>query len=187
LPRGFAPEKETLMDNITNATPTDMKKHLEAILGHKLIGDLGNLEAGGITLTELVASSAVSSGENTVTTQRSIIPGTRPNVCRPARLLDVSGVAATGSNGQSLVLLNDFICPGKIFQLPVNVVATPLSSTPCFLTVIHSLVTKVTDGGIKLFGADVEIKVFAWDASGAAAQNVAFDWRCRVAFVEPIS
>jgi hypothetical protein len=29
-------------------------------------------------------------------------------------------------------------------------------------------------------GNDVQITVFAWNAGGAAAPNVSFDWRCRV-------
>jgi hypothetical protein len=45
-------------------------------------------------------------------------------------------------------------------------------STPCFLTLVHSVVKN---------GADVEIKVATWDAGGAAAPDVTFNWRCRVA------
>jgi hypothetical protein len=56
--------------------------------------------------------------------------------------------------------------------VPVNVVATPNSSDPFFLTIQHSLI------GL----ADVEIKVWTWDANGAAAPGVPFDWRCRVPY-----
>jgi len=84
----------------------------------------------------------------------------------------VSGFATTASSGQSVFRLSDFICPGgEVYNYPINVIATPFSSKPFFLTVMHSLVNN---------GSDVEIKVFAWDANGAAAPNVSFNWRCRV-------
>lgn len=157
------------------ATKPDTKKHLEAILGHKLSEDAVQL----IQLVQPVASHTLTADENTFTTLKNLlIP--RPNECRQARLMDISGFAVTGSNGQSVLRLSDFIChpsppAANKFQQPINVVATPRSATPCFLTVTHSLVNTAS-----LNAVDVEIKVFTWDANGAPAPNVAFDWRCRV-------
>jgi hypothetical protein len=54
---------------------------------------------------------------------------------------------------------------------PINVVATPHSSTPCFITSQYSFINDQ---------ADVEITLSTWDPNGAAAPDIAFDWRCRV-------
>jgi hypothetical protein len=146
------------------APKSDMKNQLEAILGYKVGDDTMQF----IKLVQSVASSTVSDGS---TTQKSLLIA-RPNSCYRTRLLDVSGFWITGPNGKSVFRLTDFIChTGEVFSQPINVVATPLGSTPFFLTVIHALVNN---------GADVEITVSAWDAGGAAAPNVWFDWRCRV-------
>lgn len=145
-------------------TKSETKKQLEAILGHKLGDD-------AVQFIQLIHSVALSTNTPGQTTQRHLLIA-RPNSCYQNQVLDVSGFATTASNGQSLFRLTDFLCPGEIrFLQPINVVATPFSSTPCFLTVVHSLLNN---------GADVEIKVFAWDANGAAAPNVSFNWRCRV-------
>lgn len=157
------------------ATKPDTKKHLEAILGHKLSDD----EVQLIQFVFPVASHTLTTDENTFTTLRNLLIA-RPNECRPARLLDISGLATTDNNGQRVFKLSEFICQSSPpaanrFQQPINVVATPRSITPCFLTVTHSLVN--TDA---LKAMDVEIKVFTWDANGAPAPNVTFDWRCRV-------
>lgn len=165
----------------------DLKKQLEAVVG-------GKLAAEAIPTIDLVQSVATS----TITLDGSItrisLIVVRPNECRFSRLLDVGGFATSGSDGKALFRLNPFLCPfggiGGIsttpnptplpppppkYLQPVNVVATPLSSTPCYLTLLHSLVDN---------GADVEIRVSTWDATGAAAPNISFDWRCRVPLVD---
>lgn len=157
------------------ATKPDTKKHLEAILGHKLSDD----EVQLIQFVFPVAAHTITTDENTFTTLQNLFIAS-PNECRAARLLDISGLATTDNNGQRVFKLSEFIChssptAANRFQQPINVVATPRSTTPCFLTVTHSLVN--TDG---LKAVDVEIKVFTWDANGAPAPNVSFDWRCRV-------
>ena len=170
------------------STISDLKKQLEAIVGRNL-----NAEAlQFINLTQLVASSNITLDGSI--TQSSLLVA-RPNECRSSRLLDVSGFATSGRYVKALFRLNSFLCPfGGVgpanpnpdvpatlpppkFSQPINVVATPLSSTPCFLTLVHSLVDN---------GADVEIKVSTWDANGAAAPNVSFDWRCRVPLLDII-
>jgi hypothetical protein len=146
------------------ATKSENKKQVEAILGKKLGDD-------AVQLIQFIQPVALSTRSSSITTHRHIlIP--RPNVCYQNNALDVSGFATTASNGQSVFRLSDFICPsGEVYNHPINVVATPFSSKPFFLTVMHSVVNN---------GLDVEIKVFAWDASGAAAPDVSFNWRCRV-------
>jgi hypothetical protein len=145
------------------ATKSDTKKQLEELLGEKLDDDAVQL----IQLVQRVALSTVTSGE---TTQRHIF-GDFPNTCSSNNVLDVSGYASTGSNGQRLFRLSDFLCVSdRVFHYPINFIATPFSSQPRFLTATYSIVNN---------GADIEIKVFAWDANGVAAQNVYFNWRCR--------
>jgi hypothetical protein len=145
------------------ATKSDTKKHLEEILGEKL-GD----EA--VQLIQLVQSVALSTNTPGSTTQRHLLIA-RPNTCYDNHVLDVSGFATTASNGQSVFRLSSFLCtPNLLYRQPVNVVATPFSDKPFFLTLTQSLVNN---------GTDIEIKVFAWDANGAAAPNVTFNWRCR--------
>jgi hypothetical protein len=147
------------------STTRDIKTHLEALYGH----EIGEDAVQFINLVESVASSTISEDH---TTQKHIIVA-KPNRCYLTRLPDVGGLATTGSDGTRVFRLTDFLCPAgdeRFFQ-PINVVATPLSSTPCFLTLVHSLLND---------GADVEIKVSTWGANGAAAPSVAFNWRCRV-------
>jgi len=145
-------------------TKSETKKQIEAILGEKLDDD-------AIQSIQLVQSVALSTNTEGRTTQRHLLIA-RPNTCFGNHVLDVSGLATTGSNGQSVFRLTSFLCPaGEVFRQPINVIATPFSSKPFFLTMTHSLVGN---------GTDVEIKVFAWDANGAAAPNVSFNWRCRV-------
>ena len=146
-------------------------KDVEAVDGDKL----PLTAAERITFVRPVASSTISDG---TTTLRSLFVGF-PNRCVQSKLLDVTGIAASGSDGKSSFRLTSFLCPEGNFRFgfPVNVVATPLSATPCFPTLVHTLVNN---------GADVEIQVSTWDADGAAAPNVSFDWRCRVELVNII-
>jgi hypothetical protein len=105
------------------------------------------------------------------TTRMNTVAST-PNQCFDSRVVDVSGIATTGTNGQLTFKLSKFICPaGEIYGLPINVLATPKMDKPFFLTVQHKLVNSNTD---------VEITVFAWDPNGARAPGVQFNWRCRV-------
>ena len=146
------------------STKPDIKKQLEAILGADAVAF--------IKIFQSVATSAIVLDGQII--EKDVFE-LKPNQCISAvKLLDVAGFFTTGTDGKSLFRLTDFLChTGERFVQPINVVATPLSSTPCFLTVVHSLFNN---------GADVEIKVSTWDASGAAAPNVSFNWRCRAPF-----
>ena len=140
------------------------QKDLEAIVGHELSAEA----AARIRFTYAVASS---SSEDGITTLRDLVV-VSPNRCYRTRLLDVGGFATTGGDGKSQFRLTEFIChTGERFGQPINVVATPLSSEPCLLTLRHTLVND---------GEDVEIQVWSWDTGGKPAPTVSFDWRCRV-------
>lgn len=120
----------------------------------------------------MVASSTIADN-GTITVQNTIV--VRPNLCYGNRLLDVSGVASTGTDGKLGFRLTSFMChAGDRFGEAINVVATPLATTPCFVTVRHALVNTPQPG------SDVEIQASSWDATGAPAPLVSFDWRCRV-------
>ena len=58
---------------------------------------------------------------------------------------------------------------------------TPRSDSPCYATMEHTLIN-VNQG----LGSDVQITVSVWDATGAPAPNVTFDWRCRVGAVDQV-
>src|SRR5829696_6189207 len=106
------------------AAAADVKKHLEAIVGHPLSED----ELARIKLFQDVATSSITV-DVSVTTRSLLIA--RPNQCRQERLIDVSGIATTGQDGKTRFLLTAFLCPtGQRFGFPINVVATPLSASP---------------------------------------------------------
>ena len=148
------------------ANPPDIKKQLETLTGHKI----------DVSTEELIKVIAYPVGAYDYTDHGSaawrwiIFPGKR---CSDATLLDVSGVSVTEADGTRVFLLSDFVCFPQLRSLaePINVVATARSTTPFFVTTTHALVNN---------GTDVQITAFAWDAGGAAAPNVTFDWRCRV-------
>ena len=145
------------------STQPDIQKKLEELFG-----------ADVVQLSTFIQSVATSTESEGLIIRKNLVAAT-PNQCFTTNpLLDVAGFFSTGSDGKTVFRLTDFLCPlpDGIFTQPINVVATPLSSTPCFLTVGHLLVNN---------GTDVEITVSTWDASGAAAPKVSFNWRCRVA------
>ncbi len=140
------------------------QEHLQAIVGRELSAE----ETARIRFIHAVASS--TSDDGTTTLRNLIVP--RPNSCYGTRYLDVAGFATTGSDGTRQFRLTDFLChTGERFGQPINVVATPLSDRPRFLTLRHTLVND---------GEDVEIQVWSWDTGGTPAASVSFDWRCRV-------
>jgi hypothetical protein len=146
------------------ATKSESKKQIEAILGEKIDDD-------AVQLIQFFQSVALTTKQPGSTTQRHQIANL-PNRCYDNHVLDVSGIATTAANGQSVFRLTNFMCPaGEVFRVPVNVVATPFSSKPFFLTVMHTVINN---------GADVEIRVFAWKPNGTPAPTVTFNWRCRV-------
>jgi hypothetical protein len=99
--------------------------------------------------------------------------GIFPKHCNVASLLDVAGSSRTGDDGTTVLRLSNWACMENRLLEPANVVATPQSATPCYVTILHTLVDDAMD---------LEIGVFTWDAGGAPAPGVAFDWRCRVPY-----
>jgi hypothetical protein len=144
----------------------DVKKQIEALLDHRLD------PSGGINLIEEISLSDEADGMTT--TRRFGDPGNR---CHGMRVLDVSGFGITGSDGTSQFRLSSALCRiDDALAGPINVLATPISDTPCFVTMRHFLVHP----------NDVDIKVCSWGPDGAALPNVAFNWRCRVGQPHPL-
>lgn len=142
----------------------DNKKNIEEILGEKLSDET-------LPLIQFFHDVAISTNTPSRTTRRHS-QANFPNRCTVSRVLDVSGFAQTLENGRNVFKLSDFLCPaGEVFSLPINIVATPISRKPFFLTVTHILINN---------GTDVEITVFSWNANGAPAPGIPFNWRCRV-------
>jgi hypothetical protein len=153
-------------------TKTDMKKHFEAIVGEELSEEALQLVQVRLRVASTTDAAGMSAMRHPFVEKKS---------CRSCRLLDVSGFAQTLDNGNNVLHLTRFIClPARetlTFVHPITVLATPLSSKPCFLTVKRTLVND---------GADVEISVFSWNTDGTAAPNISFDWRCRVELLPPV-
>ena len=160
------------------AKEADLKKKVEGVFGKELAPEV--LER--IRWSYPVATYDFTPADNAyVTTVNVILPG---KSCNKRALFDISGVAATGSDGKRVFRLSEFACfphwqgqQAITFDHPVNVVATPVSSEPYFVTLKHVLLPD---------SRDVEITVFAWDSNGDAAPNIAFNWRCRVPYWELI-
>ncbi len=108
-------------------------------------------------------------------TYRSILPEV-PRYCDFIRIIDAAGAGMTGSDGKSVFRLSQYVCEADVVYTSTNVVATPLTQGPFFLTVERAVVDN---------GADVEITVSTWAPNGAVAPDVMFDWRCRVT-INPI-
>ena len=147
------------------ATKTESRKeHIEALLGETVSEE-------ALAAIQFWFDTAIVTNTESRTVQKNTTVNL-PNRCSANRVVDVSGFATTGANGQSTFNLTSFLCPAhEIYSEPVNVIATPKSAKPFFLTVMHDVVNS---------GADVKITVFAWKPNGSPAQGVTFNWRCRV-------
>ncbi len=147
------------------ANPPNIKKQLETLTGHKI--DVSAEELPKVLIYPICAYDAP---KGWVAWRFISLPF---KSCRDdLTLLDASGVSSTQANGTRVFLLSDFVCfpPYHFIFEPINVLATARSTAPFFLTTTHALINN---------GTDLQITVFAWDARGAAAPNVTFDWRCR--------
>jgi|SRR6266516_1989282 hypothetical protein len=158
-----------------NTKAADTKRQLEDIVGQRIDATAEQL----VKLRFPLGSYDISDFDDGATaTLRSIFfpPG---KTCNTTTLYDVSGVSSTLADGKRVFLISDVVCFPPSFALdePINVVATPRADTPFYLTTTHALVKDPNTQNI-----DLQITVFAWDASGKAAPNVAFDWRCRATF-----
>ncbi len=149
-----------------------MKKQLETLGGR-------DLHVPPDELINLWYPAGTYSYDDGMACWRSIFPIFRNKNCSSATLLDVSGALTTAANGQLVFPISDVVCFPLVNTLaePVNVVVTPRSTGPFFVTQTHALVNN---------NSDVQITVYSWDAAGKPAPGVAFDWRCRVVSVPVI-
>src|ERR1051325_4183235 len=112
---------------------TEVKKeHLEEILGESISQE-------ALPAIQLFQDVAVSTETPGRTTQRSLIVF-GPNRCFTSNAIDGSGFTQTQANGQVVFRLSSFLCPAtQTVTLPINVLATPISQKPFFLTVMQGL------------------------------------------------
>jgi hypothetical protein len=156
----------------------DIKAALEAFTGNEIDATKKQIEQRIRNLTFPISTYAFTPSTIGEIVSKSILVFL-PRSCTASELLDVSASATTGSAGNVTLLINDFLCPndvGRIYSEPVNIAATPASTTPFFVTVTHSLVATPPS----TFTTNVQINIFAWNANGTPAPNVTVNWRCRV-------
>ena len=161
------------------AEPAEIKKQIETIVGHEI--DPGvertiNLfhPAGSYALFYMDQSAQAC--------WRRIFPFPSKD-CSIVRLLEAAGVSSTLADGKRVFQVSDVVCPEGVvwgFGEPVNVIATPLAESRTFLTMTYSLIQQGPDPSIH---PDIQITVFAWNANGAPAPDVGFDWRCRAVWL----
>ncbi len=168
------------------AAAVDVKAALEAFAGHEIDATTQQIEQRIRSLVvpfstysfTPAATGTVDEDNTGEVVSRNIIIFAPP-VCATSELLDVSGVSVTSATGNVTLLIKNFLCPnedGRFYSEPVNIVATPVSASPFFLTVTHSLVIAPP----LTSATNVQINIFAWDVKGAPAPNVVVNWRCRV-------
>jgi hypothetical protein len=163
------------------AKAADIKEQLEAIVGHKI--DVSEQQ-----LAKFSYPVGLFSYWYGLAVSKTVFPFPRTFCSFQQIVLDASGVSSTQADGKRVFLLSEFVCDLYRFRIghvePINVVATPRVERPVFLTMTYAPVPpepQVT------FIPDVQITVFAWEANGAPAPNVEFDWRCRAAGVFAVS
>jgi hypothetical protein len=158
----------------------DLRANFEAILGETLDDDAG--------VAPVFVRAAVGTGEdlqylapqNRMITSRDIgTSGDSSKTCARHPINEVTGTARTGDDGTIQFLLSDFYCrPRNVtpFIQPLNFVATPLSSSPRYLTCTAILCSD---------DIDVQVTVRAWDQAGQPAPGTSFNWRCQVVYSDP--
>jgi hypothetical protein len=162
------------------AKRTELNKRLEEIVGRKLDMTDEQLLAA---LRPIASSTYLAKHDEDddawITSERFISP--QP-IAANGRLLDTSGLSVTGSNGQLVFRLRNFLgARDEIAQFfePINLLAMPQGTSPFFMTMNHKFIQD-PDPMIPYY-TDVEIMASTWNPDGTAAANVRFYWRCRVA------
>jgi hypothetical protein len=158
------------IDAQMSAQLAELKKQLEKISGKEI-----DASAEQLAFFSFPVGSAFYEQNSEVTSRRIIFPG---KLCTsPLTLHDASGRTSTGADGKRVFHLSDFICSNlNSFSEPVFLLATPKTTSPCYVTLTHKL---IPDPNNPTFN-DVEIAAFTWKPNGTADPNIAFDWRCRV-------
>ncbi len=161
------------MSNKSDKKPAtaEVKKQLETLAG-------GAIESEQLLAFRFpVGAFDYTSGSSA---WRNLIIFPQPSLtCNDANLLDASGLATTGANGQVTFLLSNFVCLPLVraFAAPISVLATARSASPFFVTTTCTL---VPDPNNPASNNDLQITLYAWDANGAPAPSVSVDWRCRL-------
>ena len=146
------------------ATTSENEKQIETIQNQ-------GIETG--FQVHLFSDIAISTHTSCSITQKNQVLNL-PNRCFRGRTLDVSGFAKTLADGQNSFRLTEFLCPvSGTFGSPINILVTPSSAKPCYVTVMHEFINN---------GEDVKITFFSWDSQGGPFPDVFFHWRCRVEF-----
>ena len=119
--------------------------------------------------------SLYTRAEGSVTSREIATTGDATKRCAKAGILDVGGYARTGTDGQVTIVLTEFFCLKRSeevqFTYPINLVATPRSREPVYLTSVQS---------VKLLPESdvVTITIFSWSPNGSPAANISVNWRC---------
>ena len=152
-------------------TPEEAKKRLEAIAGRPL--ETEQLRAFRFPVGAFDYTLGSSAWRSLIVFPQS---GLR---CNEANLLDASGLATTGANGEATFLVSSFVCLPLVraFAAPISVLATARSDSPFFVTTTCTL---VPDPNNAASANDLQITLYAWDANGKPAPSVSIDWRCRL-------
>ena len=126
---------------------------LEAFAGHRIDASTEEIEEQlRITLVFPFSSYSITpntpdpAGDNVgKVMSRNIIFGWR--TCALSELLDISSFSAIPDTGNVTLRMKSLLCPdeSRFFAPPTNIVATPLSATPIFTTVMHSLIGSVAE------------------------------------------
>jgi len=161
------------MANSSDKKPTvaEAKQQLEAMVG-------AGIEKEQLKMFQFPVGAFDYTAGSTAWRRLIIFP--QPSLsCTDSNLLDASGVATTGTNGQVTFLLSQFVCLPLVraFTAPISIVATPRADKPFFATTEVAL---VPDPSNPTSNNDLQITLFAWDANGAAAASVSIDWRARL-------
>lgn len=167
--------EQTTAADIDQGALAQLKRQLEELAGREL--DLTDVQV----INLITAIGARTDSDGSVTYQHVILPR---KFCRDARLMDVTGQVVTAGNGAVTFLLSSFICVTPLSVLPpVNLVATPFSPRPVYVTTEYKL---VPNPAVPAAFADLEITLMAWSPGGSPAPEVVIDWRCRLVKVDLI-
>jgi hypothetical protein len=167
--------EQTAAADIDQGALAQLKRQLGELTGQEL--DL--TEAQIINLFTAIGARTDSDG--LVTYRHIILPR---KFCSDARLMDVTGQSVTAGTGAVTFLLSSFICATQLSVLPpVNLVATPVSGRPVYVTTQYKLVPNPAVPGAF---TDLEITLMAWSPGGSPEPEVVIDWRCRLVEVDII-
>jgi hypothetical protein len=158
-----------------------LKAQLEAFAGHDIVESPDHVAEQLRNFTSPVGNYdlSIEGKGRSLTKSTFAFPPFRK--CSFGNLLDIGGGDLnTSADGTVEFFISDYLCTdfdaGLTYDEPVNIVATPVTVIPCFLTMNYLLIYDPTSNHY----TNLRITVSAWDAKGAPAPNVHFHWRCRL-------